>query len=110
VLGGPGRAWRQPSHGSTLRNGPGEVIDEAIAREVEGEKLTRRLNAELLGDVGAAAVGAGTVPGHFRRAESRLRAVLKAARVDRTPLTTKETVSDVARTLFASGISDTAAR
>lgn len=93
-----------------MQNGPGEVVDQAIAREVEGERLTRRLNADLLADVGAAAIGAGTVPGHFRRAESSLRALFASAEVDRTPLTAKQLAEDVAKTLFASGVSDSAAR
>jgi hypothetical protein len=104
--GGPA----EPVRGSTVRNGPGEFIDEAIAKEVEGERLTRKLNAELLVDVGAAAVGAGTVPGHFRRAESSMRAMLSGVKVDRTPLSAKQLAEDVAKTMFTGGISDSAAR
>lgn len=110
VYGLMGTAASEPSRGATLRNGPGEVIDEAIAREVEGERLTRRLDRELLGDVGAAAVGAGTAPAHFRRAESTMRAALAGQELDRTPLAGKSLVEDVAKTLFAPGISDSAAR
>lgn len=110
VYGLVGASASEPSRGATLRNGPGEVIDEAVAREVEGERLTRRLDRELLGDVGAAAVGAGTAPAHFRRAESTMRAALAGQELDRTPLTGKALVEDVAKTLFAAGISDSAAR
>lgn len=110
VLGLGSRDLDEPARGATLRNGPGEVVDETIRREVEGEVLTRRLNAELLTEVGAAAVEVGSVPQHFRRAEASLRELLGTSAVDRTPWTAKELVADVATTLSGGAISDTAVR
>lgn len=97
-------------HGTTVQNGPGEEPDPVIAKEVEGEKLTRKLNSDLLQDVGAAAVAVGTVPGHFRQVETSLRSTLSKAKIDRTPKTAGEEVRDIARIVLTPGVSEQAAR
>lgn len=100
----------EPSHGATVRNGPGEVIDESVAREYEGEVLTRKMNADLLADVSRAASAVGTVPPHFRRLESAMREKIKTAKIDRAPRSAGETALDVAKVALAPTISAEAAR
>jgi hypothetical protein len=110
VLGLAPAADAEPSHGSTVRNGPGEEADPVVAKEVEGERLSRSLGASLLEDVGRSAVAVGTVPGHFRHAENALRSLFQRSKVDVTPNTVGDTVREVASVLGGGGISAQAAR
>ncbi|MFT3709891.1 MAG: TonB family protein [Archangium sp.] len=89
--------------GSTVRNGPGEQPDQAILNEYTGEVLTRKLNSQLREDVGLAAVEAGNVPVHFKRFESAMRKALPNAKIDKTPMTGKEVLGEVANVMFNNG-------
>lgn len=101
----------EPSHGTTVQNGPGEVIDESVAREVEGEVLTRKLNVDLQREVGAAAVANGSIPGHFLGVQRSLRDSLARTQVDLTPTPPADMAREVARMLLTSpGVSADAAR
>jgi len=96
--------------GTTLRNGPGEAPDQASLNDYTGEVLTRKLNTELREEVGRAAVEVGNVPTHFKRYESAMRSMLPKAKIDRTPMTAKETIADVAGVMFNNGPSDEATK
>ncbi|MBL8910309.1 MAG: energy transducer TonB [Archangium sp.] len=89
--------------GSTVRNGPGEEPDQSVLKEYTGEVLTRKLNGQLREDVGLAAVGAGNVPPHFKRYETAMRKMLPTAKIDKTPLTGKEVLGEVAGMMFNNG-------
>jgi outer membrane biosynthesis protein TonB len=111
VLKMPEAADAEPSHGTTVRNGPGEEPDPVAAREYEGEVLSRRLTGDLQRELGSAALAVGSVPGHFRAVESSMREVLRNAPVEVTPKSAREVAQDVARMLLASpGASAEAAR
>lgn len=89
--------------GSTVRNGPGEQPDQAVLNEYTGEVLTRKLNSDLRDDVGRAAVEVGNVPTHFKRFESAMRKMLPKANIDKTPMTGKEVLGEVANVMFNNG-------
>jgi outer membrane biosynthesis protein TonB len=92
----------EESHGTTVRNGPGEEPDAVASKEYEGEQLTRRLNGDLQTVAGQMAVAVGNVPGHFVDAQRALREALKATSVDTTPKRKGEVAQEVARLLFLS--------
>lgn len=89
--------------GTTVRNGPGEEPDKAVLNEYTGEVLTRKLNSQLREDVGLAAVGAGNVPTHFKRFEAAMRRMLPSAKIDKTPMTAKDALGEVANVMFNNG-------
>jgi TonB family protein len=93
----------EPTRGTTVKNGPGEQPDPDVAREYTGEVLTRKLNSQLREDVGLAAVEAGNVPTHFKRYESAMRKALPKAKIDKTPMTGKEALGEVAGMMFNNG-------
>lgn len=97
----------EPSHGSTLRNGPDERVDEAAVAEYTGEVLSRQLDSQLREDVARAAAGVGSAPPHFRRLESSLRDTFAASPVDRTP---GGDAAHVAKAILTPGVSPEAAR
>ena len=100
----------EPSRGSTIRNGPGEAPDQRSLNEYTGEVLTRKLNSDLVEDVGNAAVATGNVPPHFKRYEEKMRSMLPKAKIDRTPMTGSELAKDVAGIMFNNGPSAEASR
>jgi hypothetical protein len=110
VLGMAPAADAEGPHGTTVRNGPGEAPDPVVAKEVEGERLSRTLNGQILDELGRAAVAVGTVPGHFRSAESAMRELFRKAPVEVTAPTSGDTVREVANLLMPGGISAEAAR
>jgi hypothetical protein len=91
---------QEEAHGSTLRNDETEVVDEAAVREYVGEVASRKLNEQLSVDLAAAAVGAGRIPGHFRRLEEALRNGAKTGAVKHTERSTGEVARDVVETMF----------
>jgi hypothetical protein len=105
-----GKTGQDAQAGTTVMNGPGEEPDQVVAKEVEGERLTRKLNSELQQDVGEVAVAVGTVPGHFRQVETSMRASLAKAPLDRTPKSVGDEVRDIARIALTPGVSAQAAR
>ena len=96
--------------GSTVRNGPGEAPDQRSLNEYTGEVLTRKLNSDLAQQVGLAGVEVGNVPPHFKRYEQAMRSMLPGAKIDRTPLTGKEVVGEIAGVLFNNGPSAEASK
>lgn len=96
--------------GNTVRNGPGEAPDQASLNEYTGEVLTRKLNSDLREDLGRAAVAVGNVPVHFKRFENAMRTALPKAKIDKTPMTGKDALGEVAGMMFNSGPSDEATR
>lgn len=97
----------EPAHGSTLRNGPDERVDEAAVAEYTGEVLSRRLDSQLREDVARAAAGVGSAPPQFRRLESSLRDTFATTPVDRTP---GGDAAHIAKALLTPGVSPEAAR
>ncbi|MFO0594104.1 MAG: energy transducer TonB [Myxococcaceae bacterium] len=89
--------------GSTVRNGPGETPDQAALNEYTGEVLTRKLNSDLREQVGQAATDVGNVPTHFKRYEQMMRKALPTAKLDRTPWTAQQAITDVAGIMFNNG-------
>jgi hypothetical protein len=100
----------EPVRGSTVRNGPGEAPDQRSLNEYTGEVLTRKLNSDLAEQVGLAGVEVGNVPPHFKRYEQAMRSALPGAKIDRTPLTGKEVVGEIAGVLFNNGPSAEASK
>jgi hypothetical protein len=111
IFATPEASDAEAPRGTTVRNGPGEEPDPVIAREIEGDRLSRKLNDDIAVELGAAAVAVGNVPGHFRRVESTLRDALRTQPVDVTPKSGGDIARDVASLLLLNpGVSAEAAR
>lgn len=107
VLGMPEALDGEPSHGSTLRNGPDERVDEGALAEYTGEVLSRQVGQQLREDAARAAASVGSAPPHFRRLESSLRDTFDTTPVDRTP---GGDAAHIARAILTPGVSPEAAR